>query len=224
MRECAVTLAAEMRPEEHAFLKEVLRGAAHPGKHLEIGTAAGGTLCHMLQCFPAATRPPFVVVDPMGYFPQQLETVQKNLRQSGLDPAAVDFRVQTSAAAFATAAQRGETFDFILIDGAHRILPVTGDLRWTRLLAVGGVVCLHDYDPYFPGVFRPANNFMRTHPNFEKIGVGGTILALRKIAVSPRPEVRLGNWIHAYFWHTPLHIQRKLQQRRERGAPRAAVV
>ncbi|OYW22698.1 MAG: hypothetical protein B7Z55_04335, partial [Planctomycetales bacterium 12-60-4] len=79
MRACATTLAAEMTPAEHELLLATLRGLGGHGLHLEIGTAAGGTLCAMLGAFSDASRPPFVVVDPMRYFPQQLDLVRKNL-------------------------------------------------------------------------------------------------------------------------------------------------
>ena len=58
-----------MTAEEHDFLFELIRDRQLTGQHLEVGTAAGGTLCAMMQCFAEQSRPPFVVVDRMTYFP-----------------------------------------------------------------------------------------------------------------------------------------------------------
>ena len=84
MRRCATTLAAEMRPEEHELLLAVLRSVPPEGRCLEVGTAAGGTLVRMLACRDPQNEAKFVVVDPMKYFPRQLETVKRNLREHGL--------------------------------------------------------------------------------------------------------------------------------------------
>src|SRR5581483_249024 len=103
MRACATTLQPEMSPQEHAFLLHLLQSHGKTGRHLEIGTAAGGTLCAMLNAFAPAHRPPFSVVDPMRYFPDQLGTVRRNLMAHGLDPDGVDFRVGTSEELFPSA-------------------------------------------------------------------------------------------------------------------------
>ena len=150
MRNCATTLEAEMTTEEHDFLLELIRDRQFTGQHLEVGTAAGGTLCAMMKSFAEQSRPQFVVVDRMTYFPDQMETVRQNLQNHQLDPDTLDFRVATSAAAFAAAEKSGDRFDFILLDGNHKILAVMADLRWTRLLNPGGIICLHDYSHQFP--------------------------------------------------------------------------
>ena len=71
-RACATTLQPEMSEEELSALANWVGGIGSNGKYLEIGTAAGGTLSFMMNCFDAGTRPRFVVVDTMAYFDNQL--------------------------------------------------------------------------------------------------------------------------------------------------------
>lgn len=202
-----------MAPEELACLTTLLRRQASPGWHLEIGTAAGGTLCAMLQCFQSDCLPPWVVVDPMGYFPNQLEVVRSNLREHGLNPAAVDFRVSTSAAAFEQAAAARETYDFILVDGAHKIRYVTQDLRWTRLLNVGGRICLHDYAPRCPGVVQAVDRFLHRHKNYCREALAGSLLVLKKTAAASVPEVGWSDLCWAGFKSPWLQLQASLRKR-----------
>ena len=74
----------------------LLRAADLKGPHLEIGTAAGKTLKAMMLAYREEARPPFVVVDTFNYFPGQLDHVRDNLRNAGIDPTTIDFRVGTS--------------------------------------------------------------------------------------------------------------------------------
>jgi len=212
MRRCATTLEGEMTPIEHAYLLDLLKRERFDGPHLEIGTAAGGTLCAMMRCFDDASRPPFVVVDRMTYFPDQLETIETNLRRHGLDPVKVDFRIATSTAAFRAAEQRGEAFDFILLDGGHKILNVMADLRWTRLLNVGGIICLHDYIPKFPGVKLSVDRFLAGHPHFHAVGQADSLIALQKVSAGRRREVSARDRAYALAMHVPLLTQRKLDK------------
>lgn len=215
MRRCATTLEAEMTAAEHNLLCQTLRELGRTGRHLEIGTAAGGTLCTMLQTFPEQQRPPFVVVDPMQYFPNQLELVRKNLADHGLDPQAVEFRVGTSASVLPEAAARNDAFDFILIDGCHKIRSVTTDLKWTRLLNVGGVVCFHDYTTQLRGVWLAVNRFLQQHPNYERVAQADSLLVVRKTAASPQPEVSAADELYARAWYLPLQIERKWRKFRK---------
>lgn len=212
MRECATTLIPEMQAAEHRALIESLRSLNGQRLHLEIGTAAGGTLCAMLGAFPAEKRPRFVVVDPMRYFPNQLETVQRNLKLHNLDPSQVDFRAASSALAFPEAASRGDEFDFILVDGCHRIESVTRDLKWTRLLAPGGLVCFHDYEPGSPGVRLAVNRFLRKHPNYVIEKQVESLLFVRKKATSPALEVDLSDLLFAQCWKMPHRILRRFKR------------
>jgi len=127
-------------------------------------------------------RPSFV-------FKNHHEVVLQNLREHGIDPAGVEFRQTTSAETFAATEQLGETFDFILIDGNHKLRCVTEDLRWTSRLNPGGYVCLHDCLPQFPGVTISSRAFLKRNPNYEVVHHVNSLLVLRKQSASPRPEV-----------------------------------
>lgn len=212
MRECATTLQPEMSTEEHALLMSVLRQPVRQGQHLEIGTAAGGTLCAMLQTFGATERPRFVVVDPMQYFPHQLDIVVRNLREHQLDPYTIDFRVTDSKTAFRDASARRESFDFMLIDGCHKILSVIEDLKWLRLLNVGGVVCFHDFTPKHPGVWLAVRRLLSGWKNYEVINQAHSLLALRKTAESDVPEMTATDFWYARAWYLPLQIERKIKR------------
>ena len=135
-----------MTEDELATLEALLAREAFAGAHLEVGTAAGGTLCRMLACLPDDGG--FVVVDRMQYYDDQLASFRQNLERHGIDEARVDLRIASSADAFRAAAARGERFAFALIDAGHGLLDVTRDLRWLRLLAPGGVLLIRD-------LFRP---------------------------------------------------------------------
>ena len=187
-RPCATTLEPEMTDEELSALDKWIREGELKGGHLEIGTAAGGTLCHMMGLY-GVDRPKFSVVDTMSYFRDQFDTVKKNLTDHGLESEAVDFRVMNSDEAFTKAEGDGDRFDFILVDASHKIRYVMNDLRWLRLLNVGGIACFHDYAPRFKGVRWPIDRFLRRNTHFERLGLAGTLLGVRKTKESTSPEV-----------------------------------
>lgn len=189
MRASATTLQPELTPAELEAIVGLLR--RHPGRlaHLEIGTAAGGTLREMMRAYDDGARPPFVVVDPFSYFPNQRQTVEANLRGAGLDPATVDFRVGFSWPMLKTALTEPTRFSFMFIDGNHKARYVMQDLAWTRLLEVGGHVCLHDYKPKFRGVIWATERFLRRYPNYERVRMVDSLVILRKTAPSRQPEV-----------------------------------
>lgn len=211
-RSCALTLEAEMSPREQEFLQALIRQENFSGAHLEIGTAAGGTLCRMMRCFTDETRPQFVVVDRMSYFPNQQQTVIENLERNGLAAGQVEFRTATSSQAFRRASRNGDRFDFILIDASHKILAVTADLRWTRLLNPGGVVCFHDYCDRFPGVKLAIDRFLKHHTNYQPIGSAESLLALRKTAPCPWKEVSLFDGAYSVMMYLPLEVNRKINK------------
>lgn len=209
MRRCATTLEAEMTVAEHSLLRKVLSEQNGTGSYLEIGTAAGGTLCMMLEALPAASRDRFVVVDPMKYFPDQPNLVRRNLQEHGFDPDLVDFRMMTSDEAIGAAEQQREAFDFMLIDGCHKIRSVTIDLKWTRLLSVGGCVAFHDYTPKHRGVWLAVNRFLASHRNYTVVDQADSLLVVRKTTASRRPEVSASDEWYAKAWYLPLQIERK---------------
>jgi len=212
MRPCASTLESELTDEERKFLCGLIRSSSFFGLHLEIGTAAGGTLAAMMGCFENQSRPGFVVVDRMTYFPNQLEIVRENLERHHLDATQVDFRVSTSNEAFRKAVDGEDRFDFMLIDASHKILAVMADLRWTRLLSVGGLCCLHDYNAKFPGVKLSVDRFLSRHSNYSVAAQAGTLLAIRKDRDSESREVTPSDRIYSLLCHLPLQVQRKYRQ------------
>lgn len=193
MRASATTLEAEMTPEETQALDTLLQSSSLTGTHLEIGTAAGGTLKRMVALYPKETRPRFVVVDTMKYFPDQMGIVARNLHSVGVDPSEVDFRVGDSWSEFRKAEAAGEQFDFMLIDASHKLNHVTRDLSWTRMLKVGGYVAMHDYAPKFPGVTQAADKFLARYPNYSREKLAGSLLILKKNAESAAAEVSAGD-------------------------------
>lgn len=213
VRSTAYTLAPEMAPEELASLTGLLRRCAYTGRHLEVGTAGGGTLCTMMKCYPRESVPPFVVVDPMGYFPNQLAAVQGHLASSGLDPAAVDFRVMTSDEAFRRASAASESYDFMLIDGAHKIRYVTQDLRWLSLLRVGGRACFHDYAPRCPGVMMPLDRFLARTKTCRRESLAGSLIVLERTAPAEEAEVRWMDHLWAQLWSPALQLQASVRKR-----------
>src|SRR4051812_46739186 len=176
MRVSATTLDSELFPEELQAIVRLLQSAGLRGPHLEIGTAAGGTLKQMMLAYPSDARPKFVVVDPMRYFPNQRDIVEGNLASAGIDPRGVDFRVMTSWEALKRALHPPESFSFIFIDGDHNADHVMQDLRWTRLLETGGCVCLHDYSPQFPGVVWATKRFLRANRGYRQAGLIGRLI------------------------------------------------
>lgn len=216
MRRCALTLEAEMTAEEQALLLRAVQMPAPLGRALEVGTGAGGSLCAMLSAFSPSQRPIFTAVDTMRYFPAQMEAIRRNLVRHGLDPASVDFRIGRSQDLLEPACRAGIRFDFILIDGSHKIPAVTADLKWTRLLNPGGVLCLHDFCARFPGVWLATRLFLARHSNYLRVAQSGSLLVLRKSGPSARPEMdRFDEWFAAIM-SSPLRIFASLIRLRQK--------
>ncbi len=217
MRASATTLAAEVSENELAALKTLLKTRRLAGTHLEIGTAAGGTLKELMRCYPDAERPRFVVVDPMRYFPDQPAIVRKNLASAGLDPERVDFRVGRSWPEFQRAERAGERFAFMFIDGSHKIHHVTEDLAWTSLLEPGGVVCFHDYNRNFLGVVLPIDRFLARYRNYRVIEQVESLLIVEKTAASTADEIGAWDRLRARI----INIFHQLQASARKRVPRA---
>lgn len=213
MRQSATTLESEISPREMETLLGLLRKSQFSGRHLEIGTAAGGTLKEMMLCYPAGRRPRFVVIDPMTYFPGQLEKVKSNLSSAGVDASEVEFRIGKSWPAFHAAEKAGETYSFMFIDGSHKLAHVTEDLAWTRLLDTGGIVCLHDYEPKFPGVTMATDRFISQHPNYEIAAHVERLIALKKTAPSAKKEISAWDLQRAKLLSAYQQIQRGIGKR-----------
>lgn len=216
-RSTITTLDPEMTGEELSGLREWIQAGDLKGKHLEIGTAAGGTLCFLMQRYPSLeARPEFVVVDTMLYFANQLEAVKQNMANHNLSADAVDFRVMPSTEALSNAVAAGERFDFILVDASHKIRHVMADLRWLRLLNVGGLACFHDYSAKFKGVQWPLDRFLKRNGQFSRRGQTGSLLCIRRDAVSSRAEVTGWDRIWAWGWAVFFQLAASLSKRTNR--------
>jgi predicted O-methyltransferase YrrM len=189
MRQSATTFSSEISARELTRLTSLLRTERFSGWHLEIGTAAGGTLKEMMLCYPTGRRPRFVVVDPMTYFPNQLSIVCRNLSSAGIAADEVEFRISKSWPALREAERANETYSFIFVDGSHKINHVTEDLAWTRLLEPGGLISVHDYEPNFKGVMAAVDRFIAQHPNYQVVDREERLIVMRKTSVSPRREI-----------------------------------
>jgi len=212
-----------MRPGELECLLKTIQISGLNGRFLEIGTAAGGTLCQMMLSFDDASRPQFVVLDPMRYFADQIGAVKSNLTAHGLPADTVEFKIGQTADELPKAVAAKETYDFIFIDGNHKIGYVTRDLGWGQLLNVGGLLCLHDYDNGTRGVQIPTNRFKRRHRNYEVLARAGSLLILRKTAVSSGAEVTTLDHSLAKFIAPMLQLEISLRKRlRKRAARRNA--
>lgn len=209
-------LASELSYDELLYLLELLKKENLKGNHLEIGTGSGGTLLNLIKCYNENTTPHFVVIDPMNYFPNQYCIVKKNLTNNGLDPNSVEFRRTRSYDAFKDAEKKGEKYDFIFIDGAHKLRYVMKDLSWARLLTVGGILCLHDYHIKTKGVILAANRFLRRYKNYTKVSVVNKLLVLRKNGESNIPEISKVDHIYANVISLLLQIEHSVYKRIKR--------
>ena len=217
MRDCATTLASELLEDELCGLLDLLKQKKMSGNHLEIGTAAGGTLLRMMQCYENRARPHFVVVDPMNYFPNQYEIVKTNLSRSGIDPHDVEFRITKGYDAFMRAEDNKEVYDFIFIDGSHKLKYVMQDLCWARLLRKGGLLCLHDYHVKTKGVILAADRFLRKYKNYTRVDLINRLLVLRKNDKSATPEVSVGDRVYASVVSPFVQLRYSMQKRIERS-------
>ena len=216
MRQSATSMESELQPAELAALQALLKSAQLRGTHLEVGTAAGGTLKELLRCY-APPRPRFVVVDSFRYFPNQKEIVADNLRSAGIELADVDMRASDSESALAAATAAGEQFDFILIDANHQARHVISDLRWASLLRPGGYLCIHDYGPKFPGVTWATDRLLRNNPNYRRVSLTVSLVVIQKSELSRRDEVGSMDLVMGKLL-TPLHKLRHSIRKRLGGA------
>lgn len=213
MRACATTLDSELSEKELEYITGLMKTEGLTDQHLEIGTAAGGTLWRLMQSYPDESRPQFVVVDPMTYFENQYELVKENLRQHDLDAETVDFRLGKSYELFKQASDKGEQYDFIFIDGSHKYRYVMKDLCWTRLLRPGGMLCMHDYHPNTAGVIKAADFFLKRYDNYRKLDLIDSLLVIKKERLSDHKEVSHLNMLTSSVSSFVMQLQNSINKR-----------
>lgn len=198
VRASSQTLGSECSANERQALADLLRENTLSAAHLEIGTAAGGTLKELINCYPdPATRPDFYVIDPFTYYPDQFDKVVRNLRSAGIDPETVTFWEGTTHTYLTTARRDGIRFDFVFIDGDHRHYPVMVDLQWADLVNPGGFICLHDRFEKFPGVGWAIDDVLFRNPEYELVTQVDTLAILKKTRPTAVPAVRYRDLIRA---------------------------
>ncbi len=192
VRKCSYTLESEMTGEE---VNEILRciGKYKPnGLHIEIGTAAGGTICSILKYYKFVlnfNQPKFIVVDPLSYFENQYEVICQNFKNNQLTLENVFFEKKTSNQAFRSL--KITEIAFLLIDGNHKLKNIVKDLRYTRFLNRNGLLIIHDYCISFPGVKIAMDTFIKRYSNYEVVSNVNTLLVLRKKSITNVKEIKI---------------------------------
>jgi len=179
MRECAITGSSEVGDVVINRIVSYLKDKKFRDTHLEIGTAAAGTLKRIMLAYDDQQRPEFMVVDPMTYFPNQFEIVKNNLQNAGIDPKEIIFYTTKSSIAYKKILRSGKRFDFIFIDGAHKIKQVWQDLRYTNMLNTGAILCVDDYLGV-PQVQIPVNMFLKKNPIYKIMSIEDRTLFIEK--------------------------------------------
>lgn len=180
-----ITMESELTaPELGEVLKQIRQQAALK-RILEVGSAAGGTLCEMIRVVDHEFEPNRVevcVVDTFEYFKDHEVIWRENLTRCGIDPDRV--RLWKGKSNEVRAGKQKELpcpyFSFILIDAGHKLKDVVRDTRWLEFLEVGGVAAFHDYSERFPGVCRAVDIFLARNPGFKMESRQGTLIVIRK--------------------------------------------
>ena len=215
VRKCSYTLESEMTSEE---VNEIIRciGKYKPnGIHLEIGTAAGATMCSILKYYKFVLNfkpPKFIAVDPLSYFENQYEVICRNFKKNQLTLDNVVFEKKTSDQAFKTL--KIKEIAFLLIDGNHKLKNVIKDLRYTRILKKNGILVVHDYSTSFLGVKIAMDKFIKRYSNYEVISNINTLLVLRKKSIINVEEIKtidifLGH-VFSFFLQTYASIKKRI--------------
>ena len=215
MRDCATTLDSELTTNELNSLIDILVHKKLKGIHLEIGTAAGGTLCKLICSYRDELQfcPEFIVVDPLKYFPNQYEKVLENLSNHNLASSSVEFVRSSSNEAFLGFFQAPRTLDFILIDGNHKANYVMKDLRWAKYLNVGGVLCIHDYGTLQKGVKLTTDRFLRKNSNYKILKQADQLLIIEKTRATSKKEVSLLDVFSSKIFSLSIQFQKSLRKR-----------
>ncbi len=214
VRASATTLESECTEAERALMQRILTTSDLKDRHLEIGTAAGGTLKELIKLYSdRGSVPQFCVIDPLSYYPNQREIIERNLVGAGIDPDSVEFWQGITLDLVTRERSIGGRFDFVFIDGDHRAYPVTVDLQWADLVNKGGFIFLHDSSPKFPGVTWAIERFLQNCPEFEKVGQEGSLVVLHKVAERSKPCVAKADLVAARWWQLRFKWARSLRKR-----------
>lgn len=215
MRDCATTLDSELSSNELANLIDILVHKKLKGIHLEIGTAAGGTLCKLMCSYRDKLHscPKFIVVDPLKYFPNQYEKVMENLSNHHLGSSSVEFIQSSSNEAFFAFSRTPRPLDFILIDGNHKANYVMKDLRWAKYIDVGGILCLHDYGVLQKGVKLTTDRFLSKNLNYKILKQVDKLLIIEKIAKSSTDEVGFIDICYSAIISQKLQLEKSFNKR-----------
>ena len=215
MRECATTLGSELSLNELEVLIDILVRKKLKGIHLEIGTAAGGTLCKLMCAYQESLnyKPEFIVIDPLNYFPKQYEKVLENLSMHNLASSSVEFMKLSSNDAFLAFSQTPRSLDFILIDGNHKANYVMEDLRWAKYINAGGILCLHDYGILQKGVLLTTDRFLRKNPNYRILKQVEQLLIIEKTRSTSQPEVNLLDIFYSKVLALKIQFEKSLRKR-----------
>ena len=185
LRQSSITLESECSEAERAALRDILLNSNFSATHMEIGTAAGGTLKELIGCYPSGKAPQFVVIDPLSYFPDQLSKIKENLTSAEIDLKLVDFWIGTTKDFINSKASESLELDFLFIDADHRHHPVLVDLAWAAKISKGGYVCFHDDRPKFPGVGWAIRRFLKKNNNFNLVSKVDSLVIVQKKVDSP---------------------------------------
>ena len=217
MRQSAITWKSEMAEDDLSLLLDNLEIADFSGSHLEIGTAAGGTLVELGKFYQEKKKKvKFLVVDPMSYFDNQLEIVKANLDKNNIDPKSVEFLVGTSKQVFDSSVRRDLNLDFILVDGSHKCRHVMKDLKWIQHLNINGIIAFDDYQSGFDGVDWVVDNFLKRHPGFEVIAQGQRLLLVKKVKARVGPMVSVFDLLVAEALNPFFQLKKSIMKRLSR--------
>ena len=214
VRECSYTLSSEMAPEEIYEILKFITLHKPKGTHLEIGTAAGGTLCQILKHYRYTLKldqPDFIVVDPLKYFDRQYEKICENFQNHSLSLDNIVFEKKTSNEAFKK--KNFSSFGFILIDGNHKINHFVDDLRYTRYLDKEGLLIIHDYSDKFKGVKISMNLFLKRYSNYTILSNVKSLLIVQKTNDSKVKEINSFDRIFAHILGFIFQIKTSLLKR-----------
>ncbi|MEM6601058.1 MAG: hypothetical protein AAF649_06715, partial [Verrucomicrobiota bacterium] len=93
----------------------------------------------------------------------------------------------------------------VLVDAGHKLKDVIRDVRWLSLLEVNGVGAFHDYSGRFPGVKIAVDTYLKRNPEFERLGLTGSLLLVRKKSVTN--GYGMPNWLIAWMTFRSLLMQ-----------------